>query len=464
MFTVDSCRMRRKPYPGITMNIKKIRIFALCFVLCAFTNVFAEFNDIEYSWYKDAILNLSTQWFTQGYGDGRYGTENNITRAEILTILLRASAITLPKIPDEKCFPDVDTKMWYHKYICAAHQLGIANGFEDGKFKPNDSVTTLEALAFWNKAFGLNINTSDGEKWYEQLREFADNNNIMATHGYTLGTKISRGKSAELIIRLQEYSKTKSALSYKSKGCEATHALPSKNIIQIAGKDREYNLFVPDNYSNNKQYSLIVASHGRTNSNDRVQGYMWLDRNQTDFIVAYPAWLPSGSAFSWSEKESITFFDALIQQVADNYCINRDHVFLVGHSLGGWFTQKVACLRGELVNAMAAVGSGPYGSNCTGPATSLFFQNFDDQLSSYASGVSARNTREKVNECTDVTEEIKIGPLTCTHWTECSADTSVVWCEWYTGYGNDPHSWPTGGSWRESGGGAWIEDFFRDLI
>ncbi len=73
--------------------------------------------------------------------------------------------------------------MWYHRYICTAHTLGIANGFSDGNFKPNDSVTTLEALAFGNKAFGLNVATT-GDKWYEALQQFAESNNIMATHGY----------------------------------------------------------------------------------------------------------------------------------------------------------------------------------------------------------------------------------------------------------------------------------------
>lgn len=80
--------------------------------------------------------------------------------------MLRASAITLPEISAEKCFPDVDQNLWYHRYICAANKLGVANGFSDGKFKPNDSVTTLEALAFANKAFQTDIATT-GEKWYE---------------------------------------------------------------------------------------------------------------------------------------------------------------------------------------------------------------------------------------------------------------------------------------------------------
>ena len=222
--------------------MKKISsLFVLCAVYFVSNVASADFTDIEYSWYEDAILNLQSQWLTNWYGDGRYGTENDITRAELLTILLRAANVTIIT-PWEKCFPDVETTMWYHNYICTAHTLGIANGFSDGNFKPNDSVTALEALAFWNKAFAVNVATT-GDKWYEALQQFSDVNNIMPTHGYTLWTQISRGKSAELIIRLQEFGRTKSPLSYKSTGCQAGWNLTTENTLTIAGKERKYNLY-----------------------------------------------------------------------------------------------------------------------------------------------------------------------------------------------------------------------------
>lgn len=88
--------------------------------------------------------------------------------------------------------------MWYHRYICAASALGIANGFDDGKFKPNNPVTTLEAGAFGNKAFSLGINTTSSP-WYTELQNTLNTNNILTTRSYTLNTLISRGKSAALI-------------------------------------------------------------------------------------------------------------------------------------------------------------------------------------------------------------------------------------------------------------------------
>ncbi len=427
-------------------------------LICVSLSTFGDFTDIEYSWYRDSVLNLQNQWLTNGYGDGTYGVENSITRAEILTILLRASAITLPEIGTEKCFPDVDPNIWYHRYICAANKLGVANGFSDGKFKPNDSVTTLEALAFANKAFQTGIATT-GEKWYEWLQQFSESNHIMATHTYTTSTKISRGKTADLIIRLQEFKRTNSPISYKSTGCSTSGNLISgENTIIINWQERKYNLYIPSWYSNNREYSLAIATHGRTNSKDQVQAYMGLQKGQLDTLVAYPAALraSSGNSFSWSEKENMTFIDAILKQVSENYCINRNQVYAIGHSLGGWMAQRIACLRGEFISGLAVVGSGGFNGACSWPVPSLFFQNQNDHLSSYASGISARNARLKVNECDESsTENIQIGSLTCTKYNKCSTGNEVVWCEGYTGYNGDPHSWPT------PNGGRDILDFLR---
>ena len=193
---------------------------------------------------------------------------------------------------------------------------------------------------------------------------------------------------------------------------------------------------------------------------------MGLQKGQSDTIVAYPAALraSSGNSFSWSEKENMIFIDAILRQVSENYCINRNHVYAIGHSLGGWMAQRIACLRGDFLSGLAVVGSGGFVGTCSGPVPSLFFQNVNDHLSSYASGVSARNARLKVDECDESsTENVQIGSLTCTKYNKCSNGNEVVWCEGYTGYNGDPHSWPSGGSWQSPGGGAWILDFFRGL-
>ena len=414
--------------------------------------LFALFSDIEYSWYESSIDTLAQENIISGFDDGTFGPEKPITRAEILKIILQASGNGVGEVPLDRCFPDVAVNMWYHAYVCRAYSLHITSGFSDGTFKPNNTVTTLEALAFGMRAFGISIPTAGNrELWYEPLQKFAGEKHIIPMNSYTLGTPISRGRATELIIRIRMYKQTQSLLSYGSTGCKVGSDLQTKNTLIVAWKSREYLLSVPVNYTKNKEYSLIVASHGRTNSNAQVQAYMgleWSQRGwgQTDFIVAYPAGLDGASrGSSWSAAESIVFFDAMIEQIGEAYCINRSEVYLVGHSLGGWFTHKLACLRWELVRGMAWVGSAGYSGNCTWPVASLLYQNIDDPLSSYASGASGREIRKKVNLCSEETTPVKIGSLTCKKYEKCSSGSPVIWCEGYSGLWGDPHSWPIGG-------------------
>jgi len=134
-------------------------------------------------------------------------------------MLLKSAEVKLPETQTEPCFPDVAVDAWYHPYICGASTLGMAHGFESGKFGPNDTVTALEALAFGIKAFDLKIEKEEKQPWYVPLRAFADTNHILATHGYTLATKISRAKTAELIVDLKSYKSSKTPLENKSNGC-----------------------------------------------------------------------------------------------------------------------------------------------------------------------------------------------------------------------------------------------------
>lgn len=237
------------------------KILSLCTlycVLCISNSAFASFTDTQYSWYRDAITALEKDDIIAGTSPGVFSPDLLVTRAEILAMLLKTADVKLPNAPTEKCFPDIEVNTWYHPYICGAHTLGIANGFESGKFGPNDTVTVLEALAFGLKAFGLEVPKDESKPWYIPSQAFADTNNILKNHGYTLGTKISRAKTAELIVRLRDYKEKKMALDYKSTGCAVNGNLGTKNVITINGIEREYNLAIPSNYSRDKQYGLII--------------------------------------------------------------------------------------------------------------------------------------------------------------------------------------------------------------
>lgn len=58
---------------------------------------------------------------------------------------------------DSRCFSDVATDVWYSKYICSGVDIGITNGYENGTFQPNGDITVLETLAFAVRAFQIDL-------------------------------------------------------------------------------------------------------------------------------------------------------------------------------------------------------------------------------------------------------------------------------------------------------------------
>jgi poly(3-hydroxybutyrate) depolymerase len=153
----------------------------------------------------------------------------------------------------------------------------------------------------------------------------------------------------------------------------------------------------------------------------------------------------------------VTFFDMIVRDIWDNYCIDRSRVFIAAHSLGAWFASKLACVRGDIIRGMSIVGGGGWTSSCNPtPTASLIYQNADDPLSSPATARATEKTMKTVNTCSAKTEPITIGSLTCQKWTDCTTGNPVIWCEWYGTYGNDPHGWP-------NSGGSSMLDFFRGL-
>lgn len=92
-----------------------------------------------------AIDYLYDEGIVSGYEDGSFKPENTVNRAELLKILVEGQGITPDANTYKNCFPDVTTD-WYAKYVCYAKEEGWVAGYPDGNFRPADTVNKVEAL------------------------------------------------------------------------------------------------------------------------------------------------------------------------------------------------------------------------------------------------------------------------------------------------------------------------------
>lgn len=89
-----------------------------------------------------------------GVGDNKFLPEGNLTRAQAITIVIRALGLErlAPNPSFETRFKDDDRiPLWAKKAVYVADQVGIANGTPEGYIYPNEYMTKAEASAFINR-------------------------------------------------------------------------------------------------------------------------------------------------------------------------------------------------------------------------------------------------------------------------------------------------------------------------
>lgn len=104
------------------------------------------FNDLEVLHKNFAAIHfLKNEGVLSGYEDGSFKPDNTVNRAELLKILVEGQGVTPDEQQYQNCFPDVTTE-WYAKYVCYAKEEGWVSGYPDGTFRPADAVNKVEAL------------------------------------------------------------------------------------------------------------------------------------------------------------------------------------------------------------------------------------------------------------------------------------------------------------------------------
>ncbi len=98
-------------------------------------------EELEAHWAKDEITAMVNAGIVKGISETSLGLEQATTRAEFITLLLRAFKIEPQEYHEE--FADIIGTEWYAGYIAAAWKLGILSG--DGQFAfPNQYITREE--------------------------------------------------------------------------------------------------------------------------------------------------------------------------------------------------------------------------------------------------------------------------------------------------------------------------------
>ncbi|MGM9615053.1 MAG: S-layer homology domain-containing protein, partial [Oscillospiraceae bacterium] len=109
------------------------------------------FSDVSATaWYATEVKTLASLGVINGYKDGTFRPNNSVTRAEFVTMLVNLTGVS----SSSSSFSDVSATHWAKNAIFAAASQGWVNGYEDGTFRPNNKITRAEAVVVMNRVLG----------------------------------------------------------------------------------------------------------------------------------------------------------------------------------------------------------------------------------------------------------------------------------------------------------------------
>jgi polyhydroxybutyrate depolymerase len=259
-------------------------------------------------------------------------------------------------------------------------------------------------------------------------------------------------------------------------GRTGSPGLEQRSVV-VDGLTRTFLVYVPSHLDPEVPATVVFVHHGFTMSGEVMRTLTWLSdvADEEGFVVAFP---DGGGLFPWhvgtgvcgagafanGTTNDIAFVEAMIEDIDASHCVAKDEVFVTGFSMGGYFSNHIACERPDLVRAIAPHSGGTYGGDCAGgPTPVMIVHGTADGLIEVGCGGEARDHWVERNGCSSQFDVVPILGGHCERHRDCPPGGQVTLCL----LDGMAHGW-SGGEGFYGGGtqyedASWlIWDFFRD--
>ena len=185
------------------------------------------FSDIDNSGYREGIEKAAAKGIINGYADGTFKPDAQVTRAQFITMLYRVAGSPEVEIPEGKTeielgFTDADTISDEYKTAVAwGVQNGIIKGYEDDTFRPNQAISRAQMVTMLYRYLTLEDVWGAASDEMKATYNFTDKDDIaapfveavnyMANMGFIKGFEdgsfgpnetVTRGQAATVFARI----------------------------------------------------------------------------------------------------------------------------------------------------------------------------------------------------------------------------------------------------------------------
>lgn len=150
------------------------------------------FTDVAQHWAKTEVNDMGSRMVIEGITDTTFEPNRGVTRAEFAAILVRGLGLKPGELLNS--FNDVSGSQWYAGAVNTASSYGLIDGYEDGTFRPQAQITRQEAMALIARAMtvtGMEPAASAGN--VQQWSDYADAEQVASWAKEAVASSISTG-------------------------------------------------------------------------------------------------------------------------------------------------------------------------------------------------------------------------------------------------------------------------------
>lgn len=241
-------------------------------------------NDLSGHWAEDVITQWQEKGYVSGYADGSFRPNAPVTRAAFAKLMNRAVGFTEEAAIS---FSDVAAGDWYYHEVARAVSAGYTQGYTDGTFRPNKDITRAEAAAMIARATGLTAQESYADGFSDEIPAWARGSvGAVAAAGFMTGyadgtfhanATITRAAAVVTLDRVAK--KAQETVTITEPGTTLENQLIAGDLI-VAESVGEGNVYLKNVTVLGETYIRGGGSHSFYAENSRFGGTVYMQKDR----------------------------------------------------------------------------------------------------------------------------------------------------------------------------------------